>query len=209
MFKLLTSSIVSLLLSFNLATAVQLEESDSKFKTAADSVKLKEYKIAIDLFEELAENAEHDAQYNLAVLLRSGLGKPQDYKLALKWAWLAYLGEIDQANEVVKDLKKILPDNALTQVRANVSAFLKVRADNGDFSAIKQMGEYYLIVPEEPDYKLAYLWFLVASAFQIDGSVDKRNKVEKEIEPADIISVQAGASKLFGEISKSLENRVR
>ena len=96
----------------------------------------------------------------------------------------------------------MLPDNSLNQVRSDVLNFLKTRAENGNEAAIKQMGDYYLIVPEEPDYQLSYLWFLISSAFQIEGSLKKRDTVEKEIKPEEIINVQSDAKKVFNEISQ-------
>jgi len=198
MSKLLISFIF--IINFNLLFAIDTNESDIKFKLASEAVKNREYTRAIEIFEELSFDAEHDAQYNLALLKKTGKGYPQDYKDSLKWAWLALLGDIPQANDLVGELKKTLPDNTQNQVREQVLKFLKSRAESGNYNAIKQMGEYYLTVPKEPDYKLSYLWFLIASAFQIEGSIDKRDNVEKQIEPKDIVAVQLNAKKIFGVI---------
>jgi len=89
------------LFSTNLSVASEVRESDFLFKEATDAVKVKSYLKAINIFEQLANDAEADAQYNLALLLKSGKGKPQDYKAALKWAWLALLGDIDEAEKLV------------------------------------------------------------------------------------------------------------
>ena len=200
MFKLLFSLIF--FISLNNLYAVEPTESDIKFNLASKSLKNKNYIDAIEIFEELSLNGEHDAQYNLALLRKAGKGFPQDYKSSLKWAWLSLLGNIPQSKELVNDLKKILPENALNQVRSDVLDFLKTRAENGNKDAIQQMGDYYLIVPEEPEHKLSYLWFLISAAFQIEGSLEKRDSVEKEIEPKDIINVQSNAKKVFEEITK-------
>lgn len=200
MFKLLFGLIF--FINFCFLYAVEISDSDIKFNLASEAIKNKNYKKAIEIFEELSLNGEHDAQYNLAILRKTGKGFPQDYKSSLKWAWLSLLGDISQSKELVGDLKKMLPDNSLNQVRSDVLNFLKTRAENGNEAAIKQMGDYYLIVPEEPDYKLSYLWFLISSAFQIEGSLKKRDTVEKEIKPEEIINVQSDAKKVFNEISQ-------
>ena len=87
--------------------ATDLSDSDRLFQEATTSVKEKDYGKAIDIFEKLSGDFEHDAQYNLALILRAGKGKPQDYKAALKWAWLAHLGGIDKAESLVDDIKGI------------------------------------------------------------------------------------------------------
>ena len=45
----------------------QVTDSDRLFKVATDYVKEKKYAEAVSIFEELARNNEHDAQYNLAL----------------------------------------------------------------------------------------------------------------------------------------------
>ena len=57
--------------------------SDILFKQATDFVKSKNYEEAILIFEKLAKNSEHDAQYNLAVILKAGKGKPKIYRFTL------------------------------------------------------------------------------------------------------------------------------
>ena len=185
--------------------ANEINDSDLAFVEASKAVKDKNYVTAITIFETLANNAEHDAQYNLAVLQKSGKGRPQNYKAALKWAWLSSLGNIELANNLVEELKDLLPELVIKAVRESVKDFLKPRALEGDFPAMKQMGEYFLIVPEEPDYQEAYLWFLIATAFQIDGAMNKRDEVENEIEAKDIIKVQEAASQLYSEIYQKIE----
>ena len=60
---------------FSLANDSVLTNSDILFKQATDFVKSKNYEEAILIFEKLAKNSEHDAQYNLAVILKAGKGK--------------------------------------------------------------------------------------------------------------------------------------
>ena len=46
---------------------------------------------------------------------------------------------------------------------------------------------------EEEDFENAYLWFNVASAVGIENADEKRDKVEKKLEPDTIIKVQLAA----------------
>ena len=73
-FNIFTSSI---LLSQN-------KENDN-FYDAVQAVKNKDYKQAIILFQKEAEDFQFEAQYNLALLLKSGKGKPKNYSSALFW----------------------------------------------------------------------------------------------------------------------------
>ena len=170
------------------------------FEKASKAVKNMKYLEAIEIFEILAENNESDAQYNLALLLKSGRGRPQNYTSSLKWGWLALLGNIEQSYQLVDEIKKIIPEPELREIRTEVKAFIQPRAESGDHTAIFQMGDYFLKIPEEPQYKDAYLWFVIASAFQIDGSIVERDKVQREIEGKDILSIQSKALEVFNSI---------
>ena len=167
------------------------------FEKATKAVKSKNYLEAIDIFEKLANNSEADAQYNLALLLKSGRGRPQNYKSALKWGWLSLLGNIVEADQLVDEIKEMMPEPSLRAIRTEVKKYIQSRAEDGNRNAISQMGDYFLKVPEKPEYKNAYLWFVIAAAFQIEGSMAKRDKVQKEIESKDILNTQSKALEIF------------
>ena len=75
---------------------------------ATDFVKEKKYSDAVSIFEELARNNEHDAQFNLAFLINGGKGTTKNYSEALFWAFLSKLGKIEKAEELSKDLVKMV-----------------------------------------------------------------------------------------------------
>ena len=77
----------------------QVTESDRLFKMATDFVKEKRYTEAVSIFEELARNNEHDAQFNLAFLISGGKGITKNYSEALFWAFLSWLGKIEKAEK--------------------------------------------------------------------------------------------------------------
>ena len=62
-------------LSFAAANADSNSENDA-FTAAVKAVKTRDYSQALTLFEQQANNAKHDAQYNMAVLLQAGKGRP-------------------------------------------------------------------------------------------------------------------------------------
>ncbi len=198
--------IFGFMLFFNSPThANEFSKSDIMFEKATKAVKTGRYLEALDIFELLAENNEADAQYNLALLLKSGKGKPQNFQASLKWGWLALLGKIEAADKLVDEIKEIVPEPVLRSIRKEVKNFVKTKAEAGDRLAISQMGDYFLLIPENPEYKDAYLWFLIASAFQIDDGIARRDKTQKELEGKDIVSIQSKALEIFNNISQNMK----
>ena len=196
----------SLLTLFFFSTSfAQITDSDRLFKMATDFVKEKRYNEAVSIFEELAKNNEHDAQYNLAFLINGGKGITKNYSEALFWAFLARLGKIEKAEELTEDLIDIVPEKVLKDVREKVLEHLLVRFDNKDRAVLTELGDFYLLILDEQDFENAYLWYNVASAIGIENSGDIRDKVEKELEPDTIVKIQSVSRKRYEEFT---ENKV-
>ena len=174
-------------------TFSQVTESDRLFKTATDLVKERKYAEALTIFENLANNNEYDAQYNLAFLISSGKGTTKNYREALYWALLSMLGKIEKGEKLSEELIKILPEKESEDVREEVLEHLIARFERKDADVLMQLGDFYLSVLEEEDFENAYLWFNVASAIGIENADEKRDKVEKKLEPDTIIKVQLAA----------------
>ena len=193
----------SLLTLFFFSTSfAQITDSDRLFKMATDFVKEKRYTEAVSIFEELARNNEHDAQYNLAFLINGGKGITKNYSEALFWAFLARLGKIEKAEELTEDLIDIVPEKVLKDVREKVLEHLLVRFDNRDRAVLTELGDFYLLVLEEQDFENAYIWYNVASALGVENSSDIRDKVEKELEPDTIIKMQEASRKRYEEFTE-------
>ena len=192
----------SLLTLFFFSTSfAQITDSDRLFKMATDFVKEKRYTEAVSIFEELAKNNEHDAQYNLAFLINGGKGITKNYSEALFWAFLARLGKLEKAEELTEDLIDIVPEKVLKDVREKVLEHLLVRFDNRDRAVLTELGDFYLLILDEQDFENAYLWYNVASAIGIENSGDIRDKVEKELEPDTIVKMQTASRKRYEEFT--------
>ena len=174
-------------------TFSQVTQSDRLFKTATDLVKERKYAEALTIFENLANNNEYDAQYNLAFLISSGKGTTKNYREALYWALLSMLGKIEKGEKLSEELIEILPEKESEDVREEVLEHLIARFERKDADVLMQLGDFYLSVLEEEDFENAYLWFNVASAIGIENADEKRDKVEKKLEPDTIIKVQLAA----------------
>ena len=194
-----------LIIFFYSFSFAQITESDRRFKMATDFVKEKRYTEAVSIFEELARNNEHDAQYNLAFLINGGKGITKNYSEALFWAFLAHLGKIEKAEELTDNLIDIVPEKVLKDVREKVLEHLLVRFDNKDRAVLTELGDFYLLILDEQDFENAYLWYNVASAIGIENSGDIRDKVEKELEPDTIVKMQSASRKRYQEFT---ENKV-
>ena len=192
-----TISVLLTLISIFVAGPVVAEKSD--FSKAVDLVKQKQFVEAFAIFERLANSNDHDAQFNTAVLLRKGIGRPSNYPEALKWAWLAELGGNLRAAELRAGLIDLIPEEELDKVRNQVKAVLQSRMDLGDSLAILQMANFYLSVVAEPDYKNAYALRSLAAAINIKAASTLRDEIEPELEPEDLVEAQKIAMKLFTE----------
>ena len=192
------------LLSFLLPSKLILADittSNVTFAEAVQAVKDKNYQHAVNLFELQAFAAQHDAQYNLALLLQSGKGRPQNYQQALFWAWSAFLGGIEPAQELSEDLKNLLPEDSLKVTREKLIETLQDRIDAGDRSALMELALFYKEISEEPNFEEAYLWYSIASAFLLDGAIFERDEAAGKVETKSMVELQERAGTIFEKLS--------
>ena len=192
--------LMPVLLPLSPATA-QIESSDATFNEAVQAVKDKNFRHAVRLFSVQAQNNQHDAQYNLALLLEAGKGAPQDFTRALTWAWAAQLGGIEAAEELAEDLAGYLPEKAIESVRNEVEERLRARIDEGQSAAVTQFATYHLMMLEEPDFEAAYIWFSIGAALGLEGSLEARDEARENVDDEKIVDLQREA----GTIYESLE----
>ena len=175
--------------------------SNVTFAEAVQAVKDKNYQHAVNLFELQAFAAQHDAQYNLALLLQSGKGRPQNYQQALFWAWSAYLGGIEPAKELSEDLKNTLPEDSLKMTREKLIETLTDRINAGDRSALMELALFYREISEDPNFEEAYLWYSIASAFLLEGAILERNEAAGKVETKSMVELQDRAGTIFEKLS--------
>lgn len=181
--------------------AAQIDSSDATFREAVQAVKDKDFRHAVRLFTIQAENDQHDAQYNLALLLEAGKGAPQDFLKALTWAWAAQLGGIEAAEELADDLTGYLSEKSIETVREAVRERLRARIDKGHAAAVSQFATFHLLMLEEPDHETAYIWFSISAALGLEGALEARDDARENVDGERIIELQSEA----GTIYESLE----
>ena len=186
------------------ATA-QIDSSNATFNEAVQAVKDKNFRHAVKLFSLQAENNQHDAQYNLAVLLEAGKGAPQDFTKALIWAWSAQLGGIEAAEELAEDLSGYLPEKSIEEVRGAVRERLQGRIDAGSADAVSQFATFHLLMLEEPDFETAYVWFSISAALGLEGALEARDDARDNVEDERIVDLQSEAGTIYESLNISLD----
>ena len=175
----------------------QTNHSDAISLEAVTAVKNKDYGHAVKLFLSQAENNQHDAQYYLAVLLKAGKGAPQDFLKALTWAWAAYLGGIEAAEDLSDELLDLIPENSIEAAREAVSDRLRARIDDGEKPAVMQFARFHAELRDEADYERAYIWYSIAAAIGLDGAFEARDDTRGDIDEEKIVELQVEAGTIF------------
>ena len=181
------------------ASDEQTKMENAAFKEAVQAVKDKNYAHAITLFEKQAKLPRHDAQYNLAVLLNAGKGRPRNYVDALYWSWQAQLGGIEDAEDLASDIVDLLPPKVADEVRSRVGKTLESRIEASDVLAIPQFANFHLKILAEPDYGNAYIWHSIAAALSLPDSGDAHDDAESQLEGKDLVTLQTRTQELFAK----------
>ena len=183
----------------------QIDKSNATFNEAMQAVKDKDFRHAAKLFLLQSENNQHDAQYNLAILLEAGKGVPQDFTKALIWAWSAQLGGIEAAEELAEDLTGYLPDKSIEEVREAVRARLEARIKEGSADAVSQFASFHLQMLDEPDYETAYIWFSISTALGLKGTLEARDDARDNVEDERLVDLQSEAGTIYESLNISLD----
>lgn len=194
-----------LALAMPLPVAAQIDSSTATFNEAVQAVKDKNFRHAVKLFSLQAETDQHDAQYNLAILLEAGKGAPQDFTKALIWAWSAQLGGIEAAEELADDLAGYLPEKSIEEVRGAVRERLEARIEAGSPDAVSQFATFHLQMLEEPDFETAYVWFSISAALGLEGALEARDDARDNVDDEKIVDLQSEAGTIYESLNISLD----
>lgn len=171
--------------------------SSDPFQAAVQAVTEEDFLRANELFLMLAEQDDHEAQYNLAVLLRAGKGLPQNFALALEWAWLAQLGGVVRAPDIADSLiDKVLPATQV-DIASRIDMRLRDRLSRGDREAIMQFIVFNRTILEKSDLETAYIWSLIGAALGVQLAIEARDEISMELEARIILSTQDMARQMF------------
>ena len=197
--------VVGVIFLVSLPSKAQIDSSNATFNEAIQAVKDKDFRHAAKLFLIQAENDQHDAQYNLALLLEAGKGTPQNFTKALTWAWSAQLDGIQAAEELAEDLSDNIPQKSIEEVRKAVRARLEARIKAGSPDAVSQFATFHLQLLEEPDYETAYIWFSISAALGLKGALEARDDARNNVDDEKIIDLQSEAGMIYESLNISLD----
>ena len=197
--------VLGLALAVPLPATAQIDTGTATFNEAVQAVKNKNFRHAVKLFSLQAENDQHDAQYNLAILLEAGKGAPQDFTKALIWAWSAQLGGIEAAEELAEDLSGYLPEKSIEEVREAVLARLQARIEAGSPDAVSEFATFHLQILDEPDYETAYVWFSISAALGLQGALEARDNARDNVDNEKIVDLQSEAGTIYESLNISLD----
>jgi hypothetical protein len=172
-------------------------EPPDPFDTAVAAVKDSDFHLAARLFEDLARDDDYEAQFNLALILREGHGRPQNFVQALEWAWLARLGGVSRAVKLSDDLLTLTTPAAQAEILDRIDDRLQQRLARGDRTAVMQYVVFNRSILPQPDVQRAYIWSLIATALGLQDAAIAREETAKKLETRAILEAQEAAREMF------------
>ena len=185
------------------------------FDDAVQAVKDRNFHHAIQLFSKLSQTVQYDGQYeaqfNLAVLLKQGKGRPQNYAESLYWARRAELGGIEKSKNFADSFSDRITEDQLNVVLNRIKTALLQEIDQGAIDVLPQLARYHITLLNDYDYEQAYLWFALGAALDLPQQDIRRAEMEDELETEQIATLQAESTKLFEALlaGESLEDLLR
>ena len=149
----------------------------------------KNYARAAKWWRLAADQGHTFAQYNLGTLYDNGNGVPQNKAEALKWYHLAAERGNDGAQFNVGVLH--FAGVAVSENRIEAAKWFRRAADQGHIGAQVYLGLCYatgLGVPQ--DNIQAYMWLSLAAARGDQDAISNRNRVARQMTPAQIAEAQ-------------------
>ena len=185
------------------------------FHDAVQAVKNRRFQYAVQLFTKLSEvpqyDGQYEAQFNLAVLLKQGKGRPQNYAEAMYWARRAELGGIEKAKYFADDIDDLITDEQYVEICERIKISLLREIDAGAISVLPQLANFHITLLEDHDYEQAYIWFSLAVALDLPEQEGMRSEMEDELDTEQVAELQKETGRLFDALlaGESLEAMLR
>ena len=148
-----------------------------------------DYATALKEWKPLAEQGNEDAQYNLGLMYRKGLGVPQDYKVAVQWYTLsAEQGNVNAQNNLGIKYEQGLgvPQDYKVAVR-----WYTLAAEQGNTIAQNNLGYAYAKGQAViQDYVYAHMWWDIAATNGDDYAKSNKSKVKGMMSSSQIEKAQ-------------------
>tara|TARA_R110002096_G_scaffold158845_1_gene324382 strand:+ start:917 stop:1510 length:594 start_codon:yes stop_codon:yes gene_type:complete len=179
--KIITGLTLSMLLASGVANA--------DYNSAYSAYKSGDYKAAFKEMLPLAEQGNIDAQWHIGLMYSNGEGVPENDKTAVKWYTLAAEQGYDKAQYNLGNMYnngRGVPENDKTAVK-----WYTLAAEQGYAFGQAMLGLMYQYGKGVlTDNRRAYMWYNLASYNGNEISGKNKDKVSKEMTPADISKAQ-------------------
>lgn len=173
--------------------------SAAGFEKAVEHYKAKQFQTAFAQFYELATDEHASAQVNLAIMFAKGQGVPQNDAHALFWAWRARFSGASQAIPIIEYLTHKTIEADRVEIAKNLRFRYAARFEGGDETAALKMARTFNEVDNPRNPSLAYKWFTVAAAMDVQYAMALRETLALEISPLDRSRLQKEASETLNE----------
>lgn len=149
-------------------------------QSALDAVKEQDYFNAYQEFKKLAEAGDRDAQYNLALLYKSGNGVMQNKNTAADWFRKAADQGLPEAEfQIARAYDK---GEGVKQSYEYALLWYRKSAEHGNRWAQSNLGVMYAEGQGvKQDLVLAYVWFNLAASQGVGAAFDNREVLAKEM----------------------------
>ena len=166
------------------------------FQEGVDAYERGDYETALKKFLPLVEQGHARAQFNLAGMFAEGLGVPQDFQEAFRWAHLAAEQGLAIAQGKLGALYYIGEDVA--QDYQEAAKWFHLSATQGNAKAQFNLGGMYYEGKGLPtDYVLAHLWLTRAAEQGFPKAVTFRETLEGVMIPEQLSKAQRLETKGF------------
>jgi TPR repeat protein len=160
------------------------------------AIEVEDYLQAYEVFKELAQQGNPEAQYNLAILYKQGRGVMQDVKQAVGWFRKAADAGIADAQYYLGHLYD--KGEGVEQNYAEAFNWYQKAAEQGNAAAQTNLGVLYASGDGvKQDVILAYVWFSLAAAQGVQAAVDNRNFVSQGMSETLLSNARALTSEYF------------
>jgi TPR repeat protein len=162
-----------------------------------------DFKSAFQIAEKSAESGDKEAQFNLAIFYYHGIGVPQNFEYALRWANMSGLQGFKKALAARPPIiEKVQPDT-VQAVMAWVRQRLIKAAEEGDNVSLVMLSNSFAPEFGFADSKEAYYWASLAVAAGRTEAKRRRDALVKELKAPDFKEVQDRSAEWFAKFRKS------
>lgn len=165
---------------------------------------LQDSRQAMNWFRKAGKRGHPGAMFNLASMYHQGLCTPQDYRKAMRWfRKAADKGNVDAMVNLALMYNKGegVPQNCYPQAKR----WFRKAAERGNTKAMCNMAVMYWKGQGVPqDYRKAYAWSSVATAFGDKNAIELREAFARVLTASSKRIAQAQANRLFKRIQNNM-----